>query len=71
VAPVGEFWLLHQSGSFLKLRNDGTIQINGDLHVAGDVYDRYGSLSGLRGHYNSHTHPAGSKGALGPPIPQD
>ncbi len=54
--PVGEFWLVHKSGSFIKLQNDGTIQVQGDLHVAGDVYDRRGSLSALRGHYNSHTH---------------
>jgi hypothetical protein len=56
-APSGEFWLVHQSGSFLKLQNDGTIQIKGDLHVAGDVYDSHGPLSGLRGHYNAHAHP--------------
>ena len=55
-APAGEFWLVHKSGSFIKLLNDGTIQMHGDLHVAGDVYDRHGSLSGLRGHYDSHTH---------------
>ena len=56
-APVGEFWLVHQSGSFFKLQNDGTIQIQGDLHVAGDVYDRHGPLSTLRSHYNAHVHP--------------
>ena len=56
-APPGEFWLVHKSGSFLKLQNDGTIQIKGDLHVAGDVYDSHGALSELRGHYNAHAHP--------------
>ena len=56
-APAGEFWLVHQSGSFLKLQNDGTIQVKGDLHVAGDVYDSHGALSGLRAHYNEHVHP--------------
>src|ERR1700743_2183888 len=30
-APVGEFWLVHTSGSFIKLQNDGTVQIKGDL----------------------------------------
>ena len=55
--PPGEFWLIHQSGSFLKLQNDGTIQVKGDLHVAGDVYDSHGALSGLRAHYNAHVHP--------------
>ncbi len=57
-APSGEFWLVHRSGSFLKLQNDGTIQIKGDLHVAGDVYDSDGPLSRLRTHYNAHVHPS-------------
>lgn len=56
-APAGEFWLVHRSGSFLKLQNDGTIQVNGDLHVRGDVYDTHGPLSALRDHYNAHIHP--------------
>lgn len=55
-APSGEFWLVHESGSFLKLCNDGTIRINGDLHVTGEVYDRAGPLSRLRDRYNGHTH---------------
>jgi phage baseplate assembly protein gpV len=57
IAPVGEFWLVHRSGSSLKLQNDGTFRINGDLHVTGDVYDTHGPLSGLRAHYNAHVHP--------------
>lgn len=55
-APGGEFWLVHQTGSFVKLCNDGTIRINGDLHVQGDVYDRQGTLSVLRQAYDAHTH---------------
>jgi phage baseplate assembly protein gpV len=55
-APSGELWLVHQSGSYLKLQNDGTVQIGGDLHVSGNVYDSVGSLSRLRGHYDAHTH---------------
>jgi phage baseplate assembly protein V len=70
-APGGEFWLLHQSGSFLKLCNDGSIQIKGDLHVAGDVYDQHGPLSGLRAHYNSHTHHVGSNQTTSSPSPLD
>lgn len=54
--PVGELWLMHKSGSFIRLQNDGTIRMQGDLHVDGDVYDRHGSLTGLRGHYNGHKH---------------
>lgn len=55
-APVGELWLVHASGSFIKLENDGAIRMQGDLHVSGDVYDRHGSLSGLRVHYDNHVH---------------
>ena len=65
-APAGELWLVHKRGSFLKLTNDGTIQVQGDLHVNGDVYDRRGSLDGLRQHYDVHTHGGGSG-----PMPQD
>ena len=66
-APVGELWLVHRSGAALHLCNDGTVQIAGDLHVAGDSYDQQGSLARLRGHYDSHTH-----ASLGsPPGPQD
>jgi hypothetical protein len=70
-APVGEFWLVHASGSFLKLRNDGTIQMKGDLHVAGDVYDQTGSLSRLRNHYNVHIHPIRNNGITSQPIQTD
>jgi hypothetical protein len=70
-APAGEFWLVHASGSFLKLCNDGTIQIKGDLHVAGDVYDQIGSLSRLRSHYNLHTHAVRNNGTTSLPTPTD
>ena len=65
-APSGELWLVHRSGSFLKLQNDGTVQVNGDLHVAGDLYDRKGSLDRLRQHYDAHVHGSGPA-----PTPQD
>lgn len=55
-APGGELWMVHKSGSFLKLCNDGTVRVSGDLHVQGDVYDSHGPLSGLRANYNQHTH---------------
>lgn len=66
-APAGELWLVHRSGSSLRLGNDGTIRIAGDLHVDGDVHDRQGSLARLRGHYDVHVH--GGPGS--PPNPQD
>jgi phage baseplate assembly protein gpV len=69
--PVGELWLTHKSGSYLRLLNDGTISVKGDLHVAGDVYDQHGSLSQLRAHYNSHTHTDSRGGTTSSPTPQD
>jgi phage gp45-like len=71
LVPGGEFWLTHQSGSFLKLCNDGTIRISGDLHVQGDVYDQHGPVSGLRAHYNLHTHRILSNGTTTVPSPSD
>ena len=65
-ASSGELWLIHQSGSFIKLTNDGTVQIKGDLHVSGDIYDQVGSLNRLRQHYDVHTHGGGPG-----PSPQD
>lgn len=72
-APAGEAWLVHQSGSFLKLRNDGSIEaratiwkltgtlsVTGDLVVGGDIADQNGgrgTLNGLRAIYDAHVHP--------------
>jgi phage baseplate assembly protein V len=72
-AAVGELWLQHRSGVTLKLCNDGTLRIIGDVFVDGTVHaqeivDSTGSLSRLRGHYNAHVHPGQS---AGPPSPQD
>lgn len=69
--PVGELWLTHRSGSYLRLLNDGTIAVRGDIHVDGDVYDRHGSLAQLRDHYNQHMHTDSRGGTTGPPQPQD
>ncbi len=70
-APVGEFWLVHATGSFIKLCNDGSIQMQGDLRVAGDVYDRHGSLDRLRRHYDAHTRDDPQGGAVSTPNQQD
>lgn len=55
-APAGEYWLVHQSGSSFKIANDGKIYIQGDLRVEGEIYDRFGSLDGLRKKFNQHHH---------------
>jgi hypothetical protein len=63
-APSGELWLTHQSGTFLKLTADGTIQAHGDLHLTGNIFatgnvsDGTGSLARLRQHYDAHVHGA-------------
>jgi len=69
--PVGELWLTHASGSFVRLVNDGTVRVKGDLHVDGDVYDRHGSLAQLRDHYNKHTHSDPQGGSVSIPNLQD
>ena len=69
--PVGELWLTHRSGSFVRLLNDGTIAMHGDLHVDGDVFDKHGSLAQLRNHYNEHRHPDPQGGETELPSPQD
>ncbi|MEO9191540.1 MAG: phage baseplate assembly protein V [Acetobacteraceae bacterium] len=82
-APLGEFWLVHASGSFLKLTNDGTIHMNGpvsisgtlvvtgDIHAGGDVVDSHGSLAALRDHYNVHVHTDSHGDITNVPTPQD
>jgi hypothetical protein len=35
------------------------------------VYDRHGPLSGLRAHYNSHTHLVPPNETTGAPFPLD
>lgn len=87
-AAVGELWLAHASGSCLKLHNDGsiegkatvwnlsgTIELEGDLVVSGDITDHggtHGSLQQLRQVYDEHIHPGVQTGAgdTGLPIPQ-
>jgi len=64
---VGELWLVHKTGSFVKLLNDGTVRVKGHLHVDGDVFDQHGSLAQLRSHYNQHKHSSLSS----IPNPQD
>jgi uncharacterized protein involved in type VI secretion and phage assembly len=76
-APAGELWLQHQSGSFVKLLNDGTIalqagtvNVKGNLVVSGDISDRagaHGTLAAFRGAYDNHTHADPQGGQTGLP----
>lgn len=70
-APPGEFWLVHASGACLKLTGSGQVQVCGDLHVTGDVYDAHGPLSRLRTAYDRHTHIDSHGGQTSQPDPQD
>jgi phage baseplate assembly protein gpV len=77
-APSGELWLQHQTGSFLKLHNDGTIalqapvvNIAGNLVVSGDVSDQagaHGTLAGLRNAHDTHAHTDPKGGVTGLPT---
>lgn len=76
-APCGEFWLLHRSGSFLKLQNDGsismqasTVNITGNLMVSGSITDlsgAHGTLDALRQVYDHHVHEDAQGGSTGLP----
>jgi phage gp45-like len=76
-ATAGELWLRHQSGSFLKLQNDGTIamaapqvNITGNLVVSGDISDQngaHGTVAALRNSYDTHAHSVPEGGTTGLP----
>jgi uncharacterized protein involved in type VI secretion and phage assembly len=77
--PSKEFWLVDASGSYIKLKNDGTIQSKatwqhtGDLNVTGnitateDITDQTGttneSMQSMRTKYNGHVHPGVQPGS--------
>lgn len=75
-APAGELWLVHQTGSYLKLHNDGSIamqapvvNVTGNLVVSGDISDQggaHGTLGAFRTAYDGHTHtvPQGGQTSL-------
>jgi hypothetical protein len=71
VTQVGEITLRHQSGSSISLLNSGSVVINGDLHVTGDIYDLHGSLTKLRNDYNVHIHYTSGGQQTSPPVPLD
>lgn len=48
----GEFWLVHQTGSFIKLTNDGNISINANKNLNITINDSNGGAMNLTGNLN-------------------
>lgn len=66
--PAGEFWLVHQSGSFLKFTNDGGVSIKGNLTVDGSIVAT-GNVTGQGTSLHTHVHTgvrSGSDNSGGP-----
>jgi len=71
--PCGEFWLVHGSGQFIKLCNDGTITSNGiwnhtgGFNVTGTITATVDVLAnGKSGHNHTHNDPQG--GSVSAPV---
>jgi uncharacterized protein involved in type VI secretion and phage assembly len=74
----GELWLQHASGSFFKLKNDGTIamqaptvNVTGNLVVSGDISDQngaHGTVAALRNAHDTHLHDDPQGGVTGLPT---
>ena len=70
--PGGEFWLVHQSGAYLKLTNDGKVLMNAaseiDIGNAGSALMTL-ATSAIMAIFNEHTHPV-SGDVTGAPTQQ-
>ena len=63
VPPVeGELLAVHKSGSVIRLCDDGSIYVRGNVNidgvltVNGNVFDQHGSIDRLRRNYDNHVH---------------
>lgn len=68
--PSGEFWLVHQSGQFVKLTNDGKLLLNATAEI--DVGNLGNTLHTLvtdvfMALFNGHTHNDAQGGVTGVP----
>ena len=72
VVPSGEMWLVHKSGSYIKLTNDGKISFNASAEIdAGNLGSTLHTLvtDAFMALYNDHEHTNGNDGAnTGPPT---
>ena len=60
--PSGEFWLVHQSGSRIRLLNSGKIEVHGTVEIdVGNVSSTLHALvtDAFQAIYNGHTHGSG------------
>jgi phage baseplate assembly protein V len=62
--PSGEFWLVHKSGSFLKFRNDGSVELN----TAGNLTGTVGGNASLTVAGNMTTNVSGNISETAPNI---
>jgi phage baseplate assembly protein gpV len=80
VAASGEFWLVHSTGSFIKLTNDGNIESQapiwkhtGSLEVTGGITAGFGTSDSVTLQHHTHDQPNDSAGdgeaATNPPNP--
>lgn len=77
--PSGEFWLVHQSGTYLKMTNDGKLSLHGNVEIDIDSPSvKLGDLAGdlqklinakFEDTFNTHTHGGGAPPDL--PMPAD
>lgn len=82
-AAAGELWLVHGSGSSIRLLNSGTIEmtgpvfiqgtltVTGDVLASGNIADNHSTLADLRSHYDAHTHVEAQGGSTSVPSQQD
>lgn len=68
--PSGEFWLVHKSGAYLKLTNDGKVSINAAAEIdVGNLGNTLHTLvtDAFVALFNNHTHNDAQGGVTGVP----
>ena len=72
--PSGEWWMVHQSGAYIKFTNDGTVHLSGTVAI--NVGNEANSLltlatSAIMALFNNHVHTNGNDGSdTGAPTTQ-
>jgi len=72
VVTSGEFWLVHQTGAFLKLTNDGKVSINSGVEIdIGSLGQQLHQLvtDAMVSLFNSHTHSGVASGPGSTGVP--